>query len=375
MHLKSLSVRQFRNYSRLDLSLSPGLNVLCGPNGSGKSNLLEAVAFLCAGQSHRGADPRHLLQWEKEGFSLSGAFEGEDPLTLEVRQKKGRARQVLLDGRPQKRIRDWAGRAPVVSFSPDDLHLVKGEPALRRRFLNAVLCQVDGRYWETLERYQKILEERNAALRQVREEAQSPSVLEPWDLSLLKEGLFLSFARRDFLADFDGRAARQHLRLSGGRERVRLTYKPSLLLSEEGPEAALAANRKRLQDLREGEIALGSTLAGPHRDDVELSLDDAPARAYASQGQQRTLAMALKRAEQEYLAERLGRRPLCLLDDVLSELDPARRDSLVEAFSDGAQCLVTLTSAADWPGAAAFGGNGSRLFQVRDGALAAGGGA
>src|SRR5687767_5562498 len=129
MFLKTLSLRPLRNYSRLAITLSSHLNLFVGPNGSGKSNLLEAVSVLATGQSHRGADNKHLIQWEKEGLDLNGHFDGEERLTLEVRQKKSRPRQVFLNTLAQKRAKDWIGRVPVVSFSPDDLHLVKGEPS------------------------------------------------------------------------------------------------------------------------------------------------------------------------------------------------------------------------------------------------------
>jgi len=370
--LRSLSLRQFRNYGRLDVEFDPRLNVFIGPNGSGKSNLMEAIAVLATGQSHRGAELRHLLQWEKEGFAVKGAFEGEDEVLLEVRQKSGRPRQTLLNNAVQKRLKDWVGRVPVVTFSPDDLSLVKGEPGGRRRLLNAVLCQVDGDYMETLQRYNKTLAERNAALRQVQDHERPPASLEPWDASLLKLGASLSLARRIFLEKFQEYARRRHAALSSGRETVRLSYRPSFLLPSGEAEEVVAANRRRLQDLREGEIALGSTLIGPHRDEVEFFLGENLARAYASQGQMRTLALAVKLAEQDFLTARLKKQPLCLFDDMLSELDPDRRENLVEALTSGTQCMVTMAAAAEWPRLMeSLDGRNSCLFEVRDGKLTA----
>lgn len=368
MFLTALSLRQFRSYDRLELALSPHLNVFAGPNGSGKSNLLEAVAVLATGQSHRGADTKHLMQWEKDGFAMRGEFRGEAELSIEIKQRKGRARQVLVDERPQKRLRDWVGRIPLVSFSPDDLHMVKGDPAARRRVLNVALCQVDPDYLDTLARYNKVLAERNAALRQVQEGEQPPSILEPWDAALLKDGAFLTLQRRNFLGKFEPRVRKRHSALSSGRESVGLAYKPSFLLAEGPAEAIADANRRRLADLREGELAMGSTLIGPHRDDMELTLNNSPARAYASQGQQRTLALSVKLAELDFLTDTLARRPLCLLDDMLSELDPDRRENLVGSLTEGAQCLVTLTSLADWPHVRErLATPGSQLFEMTEG--------
>jgi DNA replication and repair protein RecF len=368
MFLRTLTLRQFRNYATLDGSFDPRLNLFIGPNGSGKSNLMEAVSVLATGRSHRGADPKHLLQWGTSGFALAGVFGGEEDVELEIRQKAGRPRQVLVNGAAQKRLRQWVGRVPVVSFSPDDLDMVKGEPSVRRRVLNAVLCQTDPAYLDALQRYNKVMEERNAALRQVQEREQPPGILEPWDAALVKEGVFLSLARRLFISEFGARVAERHAALTGGREKAAFGYKPSLHRLEEGEEVAVASNRRRQVELREAEVALGASLIGPHRDDVELSLNGSPARAYASQGQQRTLALAVKLAELEYVTARLGRRPVCLLDDMLSELDPSRRDNLVSALGPDAQCFVSLTDLSEWP-AGSLGLAGAGLYEVRGGAL------
>jgi DNA replication and repair protein RecF len=368
MFLRQVSLRQFRNFSRLDASFSPGLNLLVGPNGSGKSNILEAVTVLGTAQGHRGADLRHMIQWGQDGLRLIGQFEGEEPVEVDIRQKTGRARQIALNGRPQKRLRDWLGRVPVVSFSPDDLTLVKGEPSVRRRLLNNALCQTDPDYLERLQRFNKVVAERNAALRQV-QDGMDRSVLEPWNASLLKDGAAVSLARQDFLNAFRLSVEEVHARLVGRRERVDLTYKPSLRLAPDA-EATAEINRQRLKELAEAEIAVGATLVGPHRDDVEIALDGQAARDYASQGQQRTLVLAVKIAEQEFLSRRLGRRPLFILDDVFSELDPSRREHLVESLAEAAQCLVSLTSLSDWTEAGRMARTGRcHIFDVQNNGL------
>jgi len=350
------------------LELAPGLNVFVGPNGAGKSNLLEAVSILCTSQSHRGADAKHLFQTGKDEMLLRGKFDDPtEPEEMEVRQKAGRPRQFVLNGRPQKRLRDWLGRTPLVSFSPDDLDLVKGEPSIRRRALNAVLCQVDPDYLESLQRYNKILAERNAALRQVAE-GENREIVEPWTTSLLQEGVFLTLARRAFIAPFADGVRRRHAALASKPETVGLSYRPSFLLPSEDAEAVTAANRRRLTELREAEIAVGSTLVGPHRDDLDISLDGSPARDYASQGQQRTLSLAVKLAEGDFLQEKLGRAPVSLFDDVLSELDPDRKENLVSALSRHSQSLVSLTSLAEADGLL---DRQPQIFDVADGAVRA----
>lgn len=200
MRLQTLALRQFRNFEKLDLALSPGLNLFVGPNGSGKSNLMEAVGVLTTAQSHRGADAKHMIQREMDGLAVKGEFQGEeDLLTLELRQKAGRPRQTLVNGHVQKRLKDWLGRVPLVSFSPDDLALVKGEQSVRRRTLNAILCQVDPAYFEALQRYTKVTAERNAALRRMQEGGLAAGELDAWTSSLLKDGIYITLARRDFL--------------------------------------------------------------------------------------------------------------------------------------------------------------------------------
>lgn len=348
MRLLSVGLRQFRNQARLDFVPTPGLNVLIGPNGAGKSNLLEAIAILCSGQSHRGAEVRQMIQDGRDEMALVAEAEGEEPLSIDLRQKRGRARQMKVNNRTVGRLREWMGRLPVVTFSPEDLDLVKGEPGGRRRAVNGVLIQVDPDYADALARYQRLLEERNAALRQIRDGAAKPSVLEPWDLSLLKEGALLTLSRQKFMDAFGPRVQSRQHGLSGARDRGALVYRPSFHVPAEDPEAVAEANRRRLAELREGEIALGSTLIGPHRDDVEFRLDDEIAKARASQGQARTLALAWKWEERLYIKERLGREPLCLLDDVFSELDPDRRGQLTDLLTGGAQCFVTVTDLSAW---------------------------
>lgn len=364
MRLVSLSLRQFRNQARLDLQPGSGLNVFIGPNGSGKSNVLEAIAVLATGQSHRGAEPRSLMQDGHDEMALLGEAVGEESLALDVRQKRGRPRQVKINNRSQTRLREWVGRLPVVAFSPEDLELVKGEPSVRRRALNGVLAQVDADYAETLARYQKILEERNAALRQVREGAAKASVLEPWDLALLKEGAALTVLRQAYLFQFGPRVQARQAGLSSGRDRVALIYRPSFHLPSDNGEDVQDANRRRFADVRDGEIALGSTLLGPHRDDIEFRLDDEPAKTRASQGQARTLALAWKWEERLYIRERLVRDPLCLFDDVFSELDPLRRAQLTDLLAGGAQCFVTLTDLSVWGAAESA---AATLFEIRPG--------
>ncbi len=349
MFLKSLILRQFRNYAQAEVPLSAKLNLFVGPNGSGKSNVLEGICVLGTGQSHRGADTKVMLQWEKNEAVLKGVFEGEEPRGVDIRLKAGRPRHVLVNNRIQRRLKDWVGQVPVVSFSPDDLDLVKGEPSLRRRSFNSILCQAEPKYNEVFQRYSQVVEERNAALKQVQEGKRQKSVLEPWDNALLKEGAFLTLDRQRFVHEFSIHVHNQHETLSSGKEKAAVFYKSSFVIPEGGVEKLIELNQYKLRSLREGEIALGSTLTGPHRDDIVFYLNGRPAKAYASQGQQRTLALAYKLAERAFLRDRTDRKPICLFDDVLSELDIGRRVQLTHVLLGGYQCFVTMTDLSEWP--------------------------
>jgi DNA replication and repair protein RecF len=345
------------------------VNVFVGANGSGKSNILEGIAVLASGQSHRGAEARHWLQEGKDEAALLGHVEGEETLDLDLRQKRGRVRQFRVNNRSILRQRDWVGQVPLVSFSPEEMDLVKGEPAVRRRALNAILTQVDGEYADAFGRYTKLLEERNAALRRVRDGLAKPGSLEPWNLSLLTEGARLTLSRHQFLSEFFPRVQKRQADLSGGRDRGTALYRPSFHIPSEERGAIEDVNRRRFAELVDGEIALGSTLIGPHRDEVEFRLDDDLAKVRASQGQARTLALAWKWEERLFLKERVGREPLCLMDDVFSELDPARRAQLTELVFRQGQCFISLTDFSVWGDPAAS--VSAKVFEVGAGALAA----
>lgn len=350
MHITEIGFRQFRNFTRFDLKPTGGLNVLVGPNGSGKSNILEGLSLLTTGQSHRGAEARHWLQEGKDECALLGQAEGEETYALDLRQKRGRARQFRANNRLMARQRDWAGLVPLVSFSPEELNLVKGEPSVRRRALNGILAQVDGAYADALGRYTKLVEERNAALRRIRDGAAKRASLDPWDLSVLTEGARITLGRARFMNEFAVRVQERQGVLSSGRDRGTALYRPSFHVPSGDEDAVVGANRSRLMELRDGEIALGSTLIGPHRDDVEFRLDDDLAKARASQGQARTLALAWKWEERRLLRERLNREPICLFDDVFSELDPTRRGQLTDLVRGGGQSFITVTDFAVWGG-------------------------
>ena len=351
MHLTFLTLRQFRNYGELTLEVDQGVNLFLGPNGSGKTNCLEALAVLTTGVSPRGAETDALFQWGKDGFYLKGQFgydgPDRDPLTLEMKFRLGSSRVIRQNSQTVVRLRDLMGRVPLVCFVPEDLALVKGEPVGRRKAINMVLAQIDPLYGPELKKYNDTVRSRNAALRQLAEGQISAQALVPWDEALIDVGLKLCQKRALFIQEFSEVAGHIHARISGGVETMGLTYLPSF----PGPwdETARDRWRQKILSIRSQEMAVGATMTGPHRDDVQFMINGRPAKSFGSEGQKRTAAVAFKLAEIPTIQEKRGEKPICLLDDVLSELDANRAKHLLDELSRTSQCFVTLTGLESWP--------------------------
>jgi DNA replication and repair protein RecF len=341
VRLVSLQLRNYRNYPRLDLEPGPRLNVFLGANGQGKTNLLESVALLALSTSPRARRDLELVGPLAPEARVTALVEGgrrRSEIRISIRADgAGRSRRTIeVDGQPRRAV-DLPGLFRVTLFWPDDLGLVKAGPEHRRRLLNEMLVQVRPGYARALARYGRVLEQRNSLLKQVAVGEQPAPALDVWDAELARPGAELVEARREAVAALAGPAAAGHAAISGG-ERLDLEYAgpPDDLV------AALAAARR--EDVRRG-----STGVGPHRDDVLIRLDGRDARAFASQGQQRTAVVSVKLAEAAVVAEMTGERPVLLLDDVLSELDAGRRASLLERLGDPGQVVITSVEADPFP--------------------------
>lgn len=353
------------------------MSLFIGPNGAGKTNLLEAIAILATGASPRGADCESMVEWNKDGFAVLGAFEGPSTVerfTLEMKYKNGLSRVIRENGHTPVRLKDLVGRVPLVSFLPEDLTLLKGEPEQRRRALNLVLLQVDVTYADALRTYQEALKSRNAALRQIADGQIGVDTLDAWDGAIIKAGLVICEKRNQFIADFFPFFERVEDRVSGRSGEMTIEYRPSI----QGPWDADGAERwkRKLRESRPQEIAVGMTLTGPQRDDIAFLMNGRPARSCASEGQMRTAAIAFKLAEIPYIEERRGQKPICLLDDVFSELDADRARHLLNELSQTGQCFVTLTGLESWPkennlpvSIFTIDGNGVRLGKYDDEAV------
>lgn len=376
MRVEHLSLTNFRNYARLELTLPADRPiVLVGANAQGKTSLLEAIYYAATGRSPYTASDRQLIHWRAEHEPIPFArlaaeicgrggatYRIEITLMMErTADGAGRFRKTIRVNGADKRLMDVVGLLNVVLFVPRDLTLIEGTPADRRRFMDETLGQVDAGYLSALDVYDKALPQRNALLKRIAERRASHRELAYWDDQLITAGATLIAGRQRFLRELERGAQAAHLDLTGRRETLTLRYQPSFAPTAENNgqmsfetigldlhremsaaqiEPQLAAKLEAEQDEA---IQRGITLSGPHRDELRLLIDERDAGLYGSRGQARTAVMALKLAEMTWMQARTGETPVLLLDEVAAELDAARRAYLLERVREGAQTLMTTT--------------------------------
>jgi DNA replication and repair protein RecF len=347
MFLKTLSLRNFRNYQEQLVEFSAPKTILVGDNAQGKSNLLEAVELLATLKSHRSSRDKDLVKDEESLARISASLKrevGVSQLILTLRSN-GR-RTVNLNSENLRRQMDFLGVLNAVEFSSLDLDLVRGGPENRRRWLDTLLIQLEPVYAHILQQYQKVLRQRNAFLKSQKDNLHENSLksqLALWDTQLVITGTRVIRRRERAIGRLAPIAKLWHSNISGSTENLQIQYAPNIPLSETHPEEVQHAFLDKIQQRAVAEMHQGTTLVGPHRDEIELTINDTPARQYGSQGQQRTLVLALKLAELQLIEEVVGEPPLLLLDDVLAELDPSRQNQLLDAIQDRFQTLITTT--------------------------------
>ncbi|MDE3111961.1 MAG: DNA replication/repair protein RecF [Chloroflexota bacterium] len=352
-----LILEDFRSYDRADVELGPGVTAFVGPNGAGKTNLLEALHLLARGDSPRARDDSEMVRW---GAAIARAAADtrreEDTTRVEAvliapsPGERRRPRRYLVDGAP-KRAEDALGRIVVIAFFPEDVELLSEAPSARRRYLDAMIAQVDRRHRADVRGYQRVLEQRNALLRALREEgATGEAETSFWDAEVCRLGAAISLRRMRAVWEIRD-AFRGAVERWVGEHEVDVAYATPAEGETEAERAAAYA--RLLAEKREREVWQGTTLVGPHREDLVVTSAGRDIPSFASRGEQRTVVLALKIAEAGWLRERTGTTPVFLLDDVLSELDPERRQRLLEAIPADAQALVTSALPAGLPPALA----------------------
>jgi DNA replication and repair protein RecF len=389
MFLTHLSLTHYRNYRQLALDFQRPFALFQGENAQGKTNLLEAIYFLSTSKPVHAQQEREVVDWQADEEPIpysrvaAEVRTGDRSSTLEIiLTPRGDGvnftKQVKING-VSKRSMDLLGVMPTVLFLPADIKLVDGSPGERRRYLDIALCQIDRTYCRALAEFQKVVTQRNSLLKQLREQGARPTAdstdaqLQFWDEKLVAHGSVVMARRHNFVRELEFVACERHTALSAERETLALYYLPSfnpghlhevdytqikesplLATPPPGAHAPLTAGSvaeaylAKLRSRRARELTAGSTLYGPHRDDLRLMANGRDLRTYGSRGQQRTAALALKLAELQVSVASTGVTPLLLLDDVMSELDQHRRNTLVSALGAVEQAIITTTDWADF---------------------------
>lgn len=339
MIIESIELKNYRNYENLHLTLDPGTNIFYGDNAQGKTNILESVFLGCTSKSYKMAKDRDMIRFGVEEAHIKLCVRKRDvPFRIDMHLKKAKSKGIAIDGIPIKRASELFGIANVVCFSPEDLSLVKEGPALRRRFMDLELCQLDKVYVHHLISYNKLVNQRNRLLKDLSYRPEYMDTLDAWDEQLILHGEKLISIRGNFITELNKIIHEIHYRLSGGREDLRILYEPS---------AEAGSYEEALGKSREADIRHRLTMVGPHRDDINFLIDGIDIRKFGSQGQQRTAALALKLSEIELVRRQIQDDPILLLDDVLSELDANRQNYLLELLKQ-TQTIITCTGLDDF---------------------------
>ena len=342
MIIKRLKAEGFRNIDSCDISFCPGVNLLYGDNAQGKTNAVEAIYLFARGRSFRAAKDSELVGFGKEGFRLRIEYEdknGEENLEYAL---FGRISQRKKNGYKLTRASELVGSFRAVMFSPDDLELVKGSPEERRAFLNVAISQCKSEYIGCYQGYKKALENRNCILKNASKGGYTDqNELIAWSEYMAEYAARIYIMRREYIKKLEVYAADVMRDISGGKEKLSLRYRSDINEEFSDFTSVSAEYRRILTSYIEREKTLGSSLFGPHRDDLEIFIGNSSARSFASQGQQRSVVLSLKLGEGEVSREISGEYPVFLLDDVLSELDDGRKKYLIDGVGKGRQIIIT----------------------------------
>ena len=349
MYISSLSLSKFRNYESLSFEPSEGLNVLVGRNAQGKSGILEAIYLLATSKSHRTSRDVEMIKLGEDALQVSADItrSNRNDVIIGIDISRTQKKTVKINTVKPKRIADIVGQLNAVIFSDSDIEMVRGEPSKRRRFMNLEISQISPQYVYSLGRYKRVLDQRNNLLREIKMERASFAGLDAWDAQLAAYGASVTKRRSEYVAALSESSVGLYSELTGGLEELQVTYKPNLKIETDMAEGEIARiHLKTLAAKREIDMSRATTHSGPHRDDIAININGLAAREFASQGQQRTAAIAIKLAEISLVAEAKKENPVVLLDDVMAELDEMRRKRIME-FATNCQTLITTTHLSD----------------------------
>ena len=358
MKIERLSIKNFRNYSHLDVKFDDKVNVFIGKNAQGKTNLLESIFYCCIGKSFKSCKDKDLIKWGEEDSRIKVKTNRKyRDVEIDISLFKNQKKSIKLNDLPIKRIGELIGEVQIVFFSPQELRLVRESPDERRKFMDIDISQNNKRYFYQLSRYEKILANRNKLLKMSKSLESLKETIDIWDRALVASAKLIAFEREKFIKQISPFSEKAHSYISGGKEKLELAYKCgcAVLLDENFEENMDKLLKKNL----EKDFRLGYTSIGVHRDDIDIFLNGVEVKLFGSQGQQRTVALALKLAELENMFNINGEYPILLLDDVFSELDIDRQTRLLK-FVDRTQTFITCTDEKKLNGT---------LFTIKDGKI------
>ena len=347
MYLKELELVNFRNYSELQISFENNVNLILGENAQGKTNVMESIYVLGMAKSHRTSKDREMIRWNEDYGKIKGRLQnsrGTVPLELIISKKGKKAKFNHIE---QKKLSSYVGNMNVVMFAPEDLHLVKGSPQVRRRFIDMEIGQVSPVYLYDMSQFQKVLQQRNQYLKQIQGSKKQKDLV---FLNILTEQLIelavkVMKKRYEFIQMLERWAQPIHEGISRGLEKLEIQYKPSVeVLKDLDWSKMIKILEEKFHEVRDKEIERGMTLIGPHRDEILFFVNGKDVQRFGSQGQQRTTALSVKLAEIDLIYSEIGEYPILLLDDVLSELDDYRQSHLLTTIQGKVQTFVTTTS-------------------------------
>ena len=334
MIIKSIELRNYRNYEELDIHFDSHTNILYGDNAQGKTNILEAAYMSGTTKSHKGSRDKEIIRFnQNESHIRTIVRKNEKDYQIDMHLRKNGAKGVAINKIPIKKASEIFGILNIVFFSPEDLNIIKNGPSERRRFIDLELCQLDKLYLSDLSSYHKILNQRNRLLKDICYRQELIDTLPVWDAQLLSYGRNIIKKRRQFVEELNEIITEIHSKISGGKEHLVLKYEPSIddIFFED--ELMRAKNK---------DLKICQTTVGPHRDDLLFSIENVDIRKYGSQGQQRTSALSLKLSEIDLVKRSINNTPVLLLDDVLSELDSSRQNYLLNIIND-IQTIIKFT--------------------------------
>ena len=334
MIIKSIELADYRNYDFLAMEFEEGTNILYGDNAQGKTNILEAIYVAATTKSHKSSKDKEIINFDKEEAHIRVYMEKDGVENrIDMHLRKTKSKGIAIDGQKIKKAAELIGLCNVIFFSPEDLGIIKNGPAERRRFVDMELCQLDKFYLYNLNNYNKIVNQRNKLLKDMYMNMDLKETLNIWDMQLVSYGSKIIERRKLFVEQLNEIIYDIHLKLSGGREELKIQYEPDVEI--EDFERKMKASQDR-------DIKAKITSVGPHRDDFSFMIGDVDIRKYGSQGQQRTAALSLKLAEIELVKRITKDTPVLLLDDVLSELDSNRQNYLLNSIGD-IQTIISCT--------------------------------